>query len=85
MSEEKGGRSQRVLKRERRFMAIEKEWMHESQRNRRGIRNKGQEKAVKEWEEERWRPMVIRNCGDAGELKQNKIMEVHLQCRQLFS
>ena len=30
MSEEKGGRSQLVLKRETRFMAIEKEWMHES-------------------------------------------------------
>ena len=30
MSEEKGGRSQLLLKRERRFMAIEKEWMHES-------------------------------------------------------
>ena len=38
MSEEKGGRSKRVLKRERRFMAIEKEWLHESKRNRRGIR-----------------------------------------------
>ena len=77
MSEEKGGRSQLVLKRERRFMAIVKEWMNESLRNRRGIGNRGQEKAVKEWEGERWRPLVIRNYVDAGESRENKIMEMN--------
>ena len=47
---EKGGRSKRVLKREERFMAIGREWMHE-RRNRRGVRNEGGG-GVKKWEEE---------------------------------
>ena len=43
--------------------------MHERKRNRRGVRNKEEREWRKGVGGGRMRSMVIRNCGDAGEIK----------------
>ena len=66
--EEKGGRSKRVVStKERKDL-----WQLEENGCMKGgieagVRNEGEGEGVKEWEQEKWWYMVIRNCGDAGE------------------